>query len=76
MKEVAVPQGGWRARRDSNCSSNLFIYQWLFGVAWSEGQIGGQAVGMPLDLFGASRRDSRATGKTEFQILSPQPLSL
>ena len=44
----------WRARSDSNYSSNIFICRLFFAAIRSEGQIEGQAGGA-LDLLGAGR---------------------
>src|SRR5437588_4604945 len=32
----------WRARRDSNCSTNILVYREFFAKFWSAGQVEGQ----------------------------------
>jgi hypothetical protein len=32
----------WRARRDSNCSTNILAHREFFAQFWSEGQVEGQ----------------------------------
>jgi hypothetical protein len=63
--------GDWRARRDSNYYTNVFTYREFFVKIWSEGQVEGQAEGVPLDLVGVLRQNPRATGK--IGILIPPP---